>query len=86
MTTIYIQKMKVPKFDYEKIYNEMNLQAPTLVDFSTSYYGLTTLQRDFVNELIDGCIPTVIKAVDSYNEVYEDYEEEVYVTVRIKKE
>lgn len=85
MTTIYIQKMKVPKFNYEKIYNEMNLQAPTLVGFSTSYYGLTTLQRDFVNELIDGCLPTVVETIDSYNEYYEDYEEEVYLNIRIRK-
>lgn len=86
MTTIYIQKMKEPKYNYEKIYNELNLQSPTLVGFSTSYYGLTPLQRDFVNELIDSCKSTVKEAIDSYNESYEEYDEEVYLNIRVKKE
>jgi len=86
MTTIYIQKMEHPKLNYEKIYNDMDLQAMTLVGFSTSYYGLSIIQRDFVNELIDRCNLSIKDEIDAYNETVEDYGEDVYVTFKIRKD
>lgn len=86
MTTIYIQKMKYPELNYEKIYNDMDLQATALVGFSTSYYGLSVDQRDFVNELIDRCNFSIKDEVDDYNESIDEYGEDVYVNFKVRKE
>jgi|LakMenEpi03Aug12_release.lakeMendotaPanAssembly.Ray.scaffolds.fasta_scaffold2921620_1 hypothetical protein len=82
MTTIYLPKMDTDNldFDYSKIYDSLNLQDTDLAGFSTSYYGLSPSQRDFVNALITQTSLSIKKEIEKYNEELEDYNETIYIT------
>lgn len=59
----------------EAIYASLQKQSLEAVKLSPNYWGLTPEQRDFVANLIDGCLELVQEQVEDYND-YMNYADE----------